>query len=147
VNERVFLRVCVCVRVCVYIYIQLLATALSDSCAFLCVSGQELERFFCKVFCFPSVWRDRCVWGAFGGTFVTFDVAETHARFKIRVCGQEILQEEKLKKKKEKKSHLASDCSTERARAHALRVKRTSERRRKEKGERGGIRDINRERE
>ena len=73
-NERVFLRVCVCVRVCVYIYIQLLATALSDSCAFLCVSGQELERFFCKVFCFPSVWRDRCVWGAFGGTFVTFDV-------------------------------------------------------------------------
>ena len=103
-NERVFLRVCVCVRVCVYIYIQLLATALSDSCAFLCVSGQELERFFCKVFCFPSVWRDRCVWGAFGGTFVTFDVAETHARFKIRVCGQEILQEEKLKKKKKKKA-------------------------------------------
>jgi len=103
VNERVFLRVCVCVRVCVYIYIQLLATALSDSCAFLCVSGQELERFFCKVFCFPSVWRDRCVWGAFGGTFVTFDVAETDGRFKIRVCGQEILQEEKLKKKKEKK--------------------------------------------
>lgn len=120
-NERVFLRVCVCVRVCVYIYIQLLATALSDSCAFLCVSGQELERFFCKVFCFPSVWRDRCVWGAFGGTFVTFDVAETHARFKIRVCGQEILQEEKLKKKKEKKSHLASDCSTERARARTTR--------------------------
>ena len=49
-NERVFLRVCVCVRVCVYIYIQLLATALSDSCAFLCVSGQELERFFVKCF-------------------------------------------------------------------------------------------------
>jgi len=48
--------------------------------------------------------RDRCVWGAFGGTFVTFDVAETHARFKIRVCGQEILQEEKLKKKKKKKA-------------------------------------------
>jgi len=57
---------------------------------------------------------------------------------------------ENEKKKKKKKPPRVSDCLFVRARARThARVKRTSERRRKEKGERerGGIRDIKRERE
>ena len=121
-NERVFLRVCVCVRVCVYIYIQLLATALSDSCAFLCVSGQELERFFCKVFCFPSVWRDRCVWGAFGGTFVTFDVRLRPMRaLKFEFVAKKSSKRRNKKKKRKKKPPRVRLFDRARARARTTR--------------------------
>jgi len=55
---------------------------------------------------FPKEFGEMCLGGVcrLVELFVTFDVAETQARFKFRVCGQEILQEEKKKKKKKKKA-------------------------------------------